>query len=118
MIRTAEVNGQQYEIDTTPDKVMGRSVHAKIVRFEDRPASGPLANAISELIGRPSLTRHYYKVEQAEEREVVQTLGYRFSKSTAWGNLWEYWRAMDRQGYTCSADAWRNNPYLKDLERT
>lgn len=116
MLKVAEVNGKQYEIDTTPERLMGRSVHAKIVEFVERPATGPLAAAISEMSGKPAVTRHYYKVDETTEREVVQALGYKFSKSDAWRNLWEYWRAMDQQGYKCSADVWRNSPYLRGLK--
>ena len=99
MIKDVEVNGKLYEIDTTPPKFMGRSDYAKIVRFCERPATGPLARAISEMSGKPAVRREYYEVSPEEEREVVQVLDWKFSRSNSWRNLWEYWR-MHGQGRT------------------
>lgn len=90
MLKEAIVDGQKYEIDTIPTSPDGpfRYSYATIYGVLESPASGVLADVLRDL-GKEPVTRTLYEVSEAEKKEVVKALGWKFSRSNAWKNLWE-----------------------------
>jgi hypothetical protein len=84
MIRDVEVKGKLYAINTTPKGYM-----ATVERYElhgDGPAW------LQELTGQSHGRRVYYETSREETVGVALALGWAFSRSNAWKNLWEWAR--------------------------
>lgn len=97
MIREVEVNNRHYQIDTTPICTSSRRPYPHIERFEEVPTSGVVVGALNDLLGRVTMTRIWFTVGWEEEIELAQTLGWDFSRSRAWKNLWELGRSSFRR---------------------
>ncbi len=78
-----------YEINTTPEG--SRYRHATIEKFMLVDLGGVWSGVLQEM-GRDPQTKIGVKMKDGEERELVQRLGWEFSRSRAWQNLWEYYR--------------------------
>lgn len=99
MLKEATVNGKKYEVDTTPTSPNGpfRYPFAEIYGVSESPASGVVANVLRQL-GKKPVTRVHTIVDDDEEKAiVVQALGWKFSQSKAWKNLWELYGRTKRQ---------------------
>lgn len=90
MLKDIKVNGQLYQINTTPIHKGFRYTFAKVSAISESPASGRLANFLREL-GKEPINRTELKVTLEEKQMVVLAAGYKFSRSRAWRNLYEYY---------------------------
>lgn len=94
MIKTVEVNGKKYEIDTIPQTSEGwRYSYVDIYKVTESPASGIMANVLREL-GKEPVTKTLSIIDEEEKKEVVLALGYRFSRSKAWQNTFDYYSKL------------------------
>lgn len=91
MLREVKEGDYIYEINTTPEG-MGRFGCATVEKFALVDLGGVLSGVLEELLGRKSRTRIGVRMNDGEERELVHRLGWKFSRSRAWRNLWEYYR--------------------------
>ena len=99
MIKIVEVNGKKYEIDTTPREPSRSTIYAVISGITESPARGVVANFLRDIGREPvTLTRHY--LNDAEEQEVVLSLGWKFSRSNQWRELFNYYSLKDKKGGT------------------
>lgn len=90
MLREVIVDDQKYEIDTTPVLPNG-SFHyslATIYGVLESPASGVIANFLRDL-GKKPVIKTRVEIDEAEKKKVVVALGWKYSRSNAWRNLWE-----------------------------
>jgi hypothetical protein len=86
MIKEIQVKDRKYQIDTTPED----RHYAEVLAIKETEATGALMDVLSEVIGKPMVSRIYTTPSPEEEREVVLTAGWKFSKSKAWKDLFEY----------------------------
>lgn len=97
MIKEVELLGKKFEIDTTPLSAGGfKLLHAEISEVHESPASGMIAGFLRE-VGKEPMTRTLIVVSPETEHKVVLALGYKFSRSKAWRNLYNYHSMKNRQ---------------------
>ena len=88
MIKTVEVNGQKYRVDTTPKGGWGgRAYMAKVYKIHEAPAAGALANMLTEWTSKRGLNTVLTIPSHDEIKTVVMALGRKFSQSHAWKAL-------------------------------
>ena len=91
MIKTVKVKDRKYEIDTTPQSSDGfRYSHAEIYKVNESPASGIIANFLRE-VGKGPVNKTLTIIDDEEKKAIVLALGYKFSRSKAWRNTFNYY---------------------------
>ena len=90
MVKDVIIDGRKYRVDTTPVSPNGpfRYSFAEVYGVSESPATGVVANALRQM-GREPVTQILTGLSDKEQATIVQTLGYSFSRSKAWRNLWE-----------------------------
>jgi len=88
VIQDVVIDGQKYEVNTTPSSCNGHYPFATVFGVRESPASGVIANVLREL-GKKPVTRVLVEVDRSEIQHIVKSLGWKFSRSRAWQNLWE-----------------------------
>lgn len=84
------MNGATYRVDTTPV----RRLHAEVVGLLKSRSAGWVGDFLREATGKESFTYTERMISKDEERDVVYSLGWKFSTSRQWRELWEYYRRM------------------------
>lgn len=88
MEKIVEVNNETYRVTTTGAGLWG---FAKIERLLLVRASGVMANFLREHGRDPKIILSVAQIRDEEEASVVNALGWKFSRSRAWRQLWEHY---------------------------
>ena len=91
MLKEVAVAGKTYEVDTTPVNTFGKpKMFAEVYGVVYTPVnSGVIAGFLAE-IGKTPTIRIRLDIEDQEKVGVIVALGWRFSTSRAWSNLYDW----------------------------